>query len=97
MLRILTDRRIEYCGRAETHDYQLLLAINDIDILLKGKTRLEELFAEIDARIVREEIRKTQEDSAKITTKIRRVIKKPQLPKIVAKLFTNHLNNQKSN
>jgi len=31
VLRILTDRGTEYCGRAETHDYQLFLAINDID------------------------------------------------------------------
>ena len=31
MLRILTDRGTEYCGRAETHDYQLYLAINDIE------------------------------------------------------------------
>jgi transposase InsO family protein len=31
MLRILTDRDTEYCGRAETHDYQLYLAINDIE------------------------------------------------------------------
>lgn len=31
LLRILTDRGTEYCGRAETHDYQLFLAINDID------------------------------------------------------------------
>jgi len=31
MLRILTDRGSEYCGRAETHDYQLYLAINDIE------------------------------------------------------------------
>jgi transposase InsO family protein len=31
MLRILTDRGTEYCGRAESHDYQLYLAINDID------------------------------------------------------------------
>lgn len=30
MLRILTDRGTEYCGK-ETHDYQLYLAINDID------------------------------------------------------------------
>ena len=29
--RILTDRGTEYCGRAENHDYQLFLAINDID------------------------------------------------------------------
>ena len=31
MLRILTDRGTEYCGRVEQHDYQLYLAINDID------------------------------------------------------------------
>lgn len=30
MLRILTDRGTEFCGKAETHDYQLYLAINDI-------------------------------------------------------------------
>lgn len=31
LLRILTDRGTEYCGRADTHDYQLYLALNDID------------------------------------------------------------------
>ena len=31
MLRILTDRGTEYCGRVEHHDYQLYQAINDID------------------------------------------------------------------
>jgi transposase InsO family protein len=31
LLRVLTDRGTEYCGKAETHDYQLYLAINDID------------------------------------------------------------------
>jgi len=31
MLHILTDRGTEYCGRVEHHDYQLYLAINDID------------------------------------------------------------------
>ena len=31
LLRILTDRGTEYCGRPEQHDYQLYLAINDID------------------------------------------------------------------
>ena len=31
VLRILTDRGTEYCGRADRHDYQLFLAINDID------------------------------------------------------------------
>ena len=31
VLRILTDRGTEYCGRQDVHDYQLFLAINDID------------------------------------------------------------------
>lgn len=31
MLRILTDRGTEYFGRVDQHDYQLYLAINDID------------------------------------------------------------------
>lgn len=31
LLRILIDRGTEYCGRVEQHDYQLYLAINDID------------------------------------------------------------------
>ena len=31
VLRILTDRGTEFCGRAETHDYQLYLALNDIE------------------------------------------------------------------
>jgi transposase InsO family protein len=31
MRRILTDRGTEYCGRVDSHDYQLYLAINDID------------------------------------------------------------------
>ena len=31
MLRILTDRGTEYCGCVERHDYQLYLAVNDID------------------------------------------------------------------
>ena len=31
MLRILTDRGTEYCGKVEKHDYQLYLAINGIE------------------------------------------------------------------
>lgn len=30
MLRILTDRWTQYCGRAEKHGYQLYLALNNI-------------------------------------------------------------------
>lgn len=31
MLRILTDRGTEYCGKVEHHDYEFYLALNDID------------------------------------------------------------------
>jgi transposase InsO family protein len=31
LIRILTDRGTEYCGRPEAHDYQLYLALNDIE------------------------------------------------------------------
>ncbi len=31
MLRILTDRGTEYCRRPDAHDYQLYLAINDME------------------------------------------------------------------
>lgn len=31
VLRILTDQGTEYCGRADRHDYELYLALNDIE------------------------------------------------------------------
>ncbi len=31
VLRILTERGTEYCGKVEHHDYQLYLALNDIE------------------------------------------------------------------
>jgi transposase InsO family protein len=31
MLRMLTDRGTEFCGKAEQHDYELYLAVNDIE------------------------------------------------------------------
>lgn len=31
LIRILTDRGTEYCGRPEAHDYQLYLALNEIE------------------------------------------------------------------
>lgn len=36
LLRILTDRGTEYCGKREDHEYQLYLSIEDVD---HGKTR----------------------------------------------------------
>ena len=69
----------------------------NFNILLNGKTTLEELFAEINSRIVREEMTKIQADSERIPTKIRRIIKRPRFPQIIVDLFTDHLENPKSN
>jgi len=38
VIRVLTDRGTEFCGRPEVHDYQLYLALNDIEHT-KTKTR----------------------------------------------------------
>lgn len=38
VLRMLTDRGTEYCGKVEQHDYELYLAVNDIEHT-KTKTR----------------------------------------------------------
>lgn len=31
IIRLLTDRSTEYCSKAETQDYELCLALNDIE------------------------------------------------------------------
>jgi hypothetical protein len=31
LLRVLTDRVTEYCGNRESHEYQLYLAVENID------------------------------------------------------------------
>jgi hypothetical protein len=59
-----------------------------LKIILNGKACLAELFSEIDAKTVREKLRESQDDSEKIPTKIRGMVKKADLPQIVTKLFT---------
>jgi hypothetical protein len=58
-----------------------------LKIILNGKATLEERFAEIDARYVREELKKSREHSEAIPAKLRKIIKKSDLPQIVMKLF----------
>ncbi|RFC30948.1 MAG: Integrase core domain-containing protein [Candidatus Nitrotoga sp. MKT] len=38
LIRILTDRGMEYCGKPESHGYPLYLALNDIEYI-KTKVR----------------------------------------------------------
>ncbi|MFB9085932.1 IS481 family transposase [Erwinia tracheiphila] len=51
MLRILTDSGTEYCGKVEQHDYQLYLAINDIDHTKKRRRCLRRRTASASASI----------------------------------------------
>lgn len=48
MLRILTDRGTEYCGRIDTHDYQPYLAVNDIEHT-KTKVKSPQTMASVSA------------------------------------------------
>jgi hypothetical protein len=59
-----------------------------LKIILNGKATLAELFSEIHAKSVREELQKSQEHFERIPAKIRGMIKKANLPQIITKLFT---------
>ena len=59
-----------------------------MDILLDGKDSLEERFAEIDTKLVREELLKAELSSEKIPFKIKELIKKPELPTALISLFS---------
>ena len=58
-----------------------------MDILLDGKDSLEERFAEIDTKLVREELLKVELFSEKIPFKIKELIKKPELTAALISLF----------
>lgn len=58
-----------------------------LKIILNGKAILEERFAEIDAKTVREDLRKSQENSEKIPPKIKSIIKRRELPQMLVQLF----------
>jgi len=56
-------------------------------ILLNGKTNLEERFAEIDAKIVRYEVKKAKQKNEKIPIKIKKMIKSEKNMKLFLNLF----------
>lgn len=58
-------------------------------ILLKDKTSLEELFAEIEIETLREELRKAKLNPEKIPTKIKHLIAMPDYPKKLMKMIEN--------
>ena len=56
-----------------------------MEILLKGKNTLEERFAEIDAKLVRQELNKKEAEQNKIPMRMKKVLKKPDLPFLITK------------
>jgi hypothetical protein len=58
-----------------------------MNILLDGKANLEEVFAEIDVKLVRDELAKAQQDFNKIPVKLRKIISRPELPEMVAEML----------
>lgn len=57
-----------------------------MNILLDGKETLEEGFAEIDAKQVREELEKSRNENSVISPKIKKIIRRPELPKSIVAL-----------
>lgn len=58
-----------------------------MNILLGGKETLEERFAEIDAKKVREELKKSRSEDSVISPKIKKIIRMPELPKSIVTLL----------
>lgn len=56
-------------------------------ILLDGKSDLEELFAEIDSNMVRDQLAKAQHDPNKISVKLRKIISLTRLPEMIADML----------
>jgi hypothetical protein len=51
--RVLTDRGTEYCGNPEHHDYELYLAVEDIDHCERFTSALTGNRASLGASVVR--------------------------------------------
>ena len=62
-------------------------------ILLDGKSSLEELFADIDAKEVRKELKSAQGNIEDIPAKLKKLIKEPDYPA----MLRNHYFELKSN
>jgi len=68
-----------------------------LEILLNGYNTLEERFAEIDAELVRNDMKRIEDDLEKIPPKIQKIIKNDKLPQTIVKMCRNYLYNCKSN
>lgn len=64
-----------------------------MDILLNGKKTLEELFADIDATMVRRNLQQAQKSCEKIPAKIKKMIALPVFPEIISDIFVKGIQN----
>jgi hypothetical protein len=56
-----------------------------VKIILNGHNTLEDRFAEIDEKLVRQEMKKS-EDHQGISARMKKVLRKPSLPSLLAKM-----------
>ena len=71
-------------------DTPLVMNLNNkeyMKILLAGKTTLEERFAEVDAREIRERMVRESMISGSACPRIKKIIRLPQLPKAIVTLL----------
>lgn len=60
-----------------------------MNILLNGKSTLEELFAEIDITVVRNELKTSQANIEKIPAKLKKLTSKETYPEILKECFAD--------
>lgn len=66
-------------------------------IVLDGKTAIEEVFAEIEITMLREELKIAQQNPEKIPAKIKSIINEPQYPEKLVNILKNSESKPKSN
>lgn len=60
-------------------------------ILLNGKENLQSRFAEIEAKLLREELNKTKQEIGNVCPKTKKIIRRPNLPQTLATLFKSYV------
>ena len=59
-----------------------------VEVILNGRSSLEERFADTDIHVVRKELRHLQSTTGRIPPTIKKLIKQPDLPEILVALFS---------
>ena len=59
------------------------------EMILNGCTDLAERFSQIDADLVHKKMKKAQNPNTRIPSAIKKLIKRPDLPKKISLLFAN--------